>query len=106
VSEEFLRGTGRTQFMIDEVIGAILDGQPLCRVVGHTHLYARDLKYRLMRDLGNRGIDCKDTHEMKLYALNTEVTFHSKHDIDDFMRGMERYDCQFWDHYALECIGL
>jgi hypothetical protein len=99
-----LRGTGRTQFMIDELIDAVLDGQPLCRVVAHNKNYAKDLMFRVANDLSERGLRYRSTHDFRLYVMNTEITFHSSAEMDNFMRGREHYDCQFWDHHALECL--
>lgn len=99
-----LRGSGRTQYMIEQVVQVIKDGQPYVQVVGR---YLRDvyknLEPRIIDRLNLEGIQYEKQRRFEYNVDGTKLTFHSSMDITEYNRGrvQSNFSCQFWDHRAL-----
>jgi hypothetical protein len=100
------RQTGRTQFMIDQVVESVLDGQSLCRVVVHNVGFIKHVRERLLHSLLSHGCDVVVNNRLGMIVNDyCKILFHTIDTIDNDVRGAEIYDCQFWDHHALEMSG-
>ena len=100
------RGTGRTQKMLALIADQVANGQPLFRVIGAHNQHVRfHLFHRVFEVLDSRGFSPVRISQREIRADSSVITFHTADDIERFMRGRERHNCEFWDHYALEWIG-
>ena len=50
------RGTGRTQFMIDQLCDAVAEGQPQSLVIVHDNAFGRYVTSRILDSLAKRGM--------------------------------------------------
>ena len=96
------RRSGRTQFMIDHLIDAVRKGQPLCRVIGANYHQTVILRDRVLDEFRKTDLPWDARFSKKILSRNSLIIFHSSHRFLYEYRGMERYDCCFWDHYAIE----
>lgn len=99
------RGTGRTQFTVDSVVRAIVDGQPYCHVVGENWEQVVDeLEPRILDELRASCIPVTRKAKHKYDCDGVVLKFHSVDELSRTMRGSEaqHIDCEFWDHSAFE----
>jgi hypothetical protein len=93
--------------MLQEVVRAIMDGQPKLVVVAHSQAYANVLMDELHQMLLNRGIDNAtkvvvvnhSASVMSLYGGEQIVRFMSARFFWHWIRGRRGWG-EFWDHYA------
>ena len=105
------RQSGRTQFTVDQVVDAIVNGQPYCQVVGRYFSQMNDyggIIHRIIDALEAVGVTVKHTRRYEYNCDGSMLTFHTPDSIQRYNRGMnlDRYDCQFWDHQALSLLEL
>lgn len=98
-----LRQTGRTQKMIDLIIESIVDGQPICRVIGINYRHIdSELMPRILKALSKKGTNVKRLSKYLYDCDGVKLAFHIVRDIEQgYLIGAEHHDCQFWDHAAM-----
>ena len=94
------RGSGRTQWMIDQIVDAVKDGQPRCLVVGQNMGQSLDqLMPRIAKALKSAGLKVQAYRE-RLEVEKSTVLFTSREFVDQKRLGMRAGE--FWDHWAEE----
>lgn len=95
-----IRGSGRTQWMIDHLCDAVAAGQPLSRVFGHTlHFAIRHLRPRIIQGLEERGLVIDRSSRDRIEVEGRVILFFSTQMSEDRMRGCQGFG-DFVDHYA------
>jgi uncharacterized protein YajQ (UPF0234 family) len=90
------------KFIVDQIVSAVIDGQPICRVVGNTYDRAIELKKMIENELTKKEIKFNSNKILtQIETDTTTITFHSQNHIRTYMRGKEKYNCQFWDSSTL-----
>jgi len=103
---------GKTEgrkFLIDQVVDAVVDGQPYVVVVGRYESHLHQIIPIITRNIRDRGIECKQYWRLAYNCEGTILTFHTAETIESAMIGVPqgRINCQFWDYSALplwECF--
>ena len=94
------RGSGRTQWMIDQLCDAVAEGQPKCRVLGHTMDFSlRHLKSRVIEALQKRGLKIDRVTRDSIEAEGSVILFSSTSLPECYHRGLRGWG-EFVDHYA------
>lgn len=99
------RRTGRTTFMIKELVNSVLDGQPYSIVVGANHYQCKDLYHATLYWLYVYNVPSEDiewTFPRRITLYDSEILFFTKAEFEgDRVRGMNlsKYGI-FEDHLA------
>lgn len=95
------RRTGRTTWMIKQVVDEVENGQPMCMVYGHSYAFAREhLKPMAERELARRGVAFRSVSQNELDANGTRVVFLSQPDDQARVETRGYHASVFVDHYA------
>ena len=95
-----VRQSGRTQWMIDQLCDAVAEGQPKCRVLGHTMAFTLNhLKPRVMEALRKRGLKIDRVTKDRIEAEGSVILFSSTSMPEECFRGLRGWG-EFVDHYA------
>ena len=95
------RGSGRTQWMIDQLCDAIADGQPKARVWGHTMDFALNgLRPRIIDGLKARGVRITSVYRNRIVADGSLIVFASIGPISAMEVLGTRGFGEFVDHFA------
>lgn len=97
-----IRGSGRTQWMIDQLCDAVAEGQPKSRVWGHTMDFAwNHLRPLVMQGLQKRGLEITRVVKCR-HLIEVEgsiIQFHSKKEEEYVTQGTRGFG-EFVDHFA------
>ena len=95
------RGTGRTQCMIDELVTAVLDGQPRSIVVVRDSHQVVWMRERIIKSLSARGANCTSLARDWIDVGGCAITIMPAHQHAARTAGLRGHG-EFWDHSALE----
>ncbi len=102
---EYCKNTNKTQWMIDILCDAVVEGQPKAWVWGHTQDYAvNELQPRVIDALKKRGLTVKQIRNDRIEVDGSIIIFSGVHGINK-RRGCRGFG-DFVDHHAYECGDL
>lgn len=86
--------------MIDQLCDAVAEGQPKCRVLGHTIQFSQgQLKNRVLEALHKRGLKIDRVTRDKIEVEGSVILFSSTSMPEEHFRGLRGWG-EFVDHYA------
>ena len=102
---EVLKGAGKTEEMIEFIIECLIDGQPICRVIGaNRKTLDCDLIPRMLKALQSTDLQIKKINQYQYNCSESLLSFHIVAELEQDLKDCEECDCQFWDHFAVAAL--
>ena len=96
-----MRGSGRTQFMIDSLVEAVIAGSPTNIVFGHSLQFIRGNLYdRVIKSLEDKDMEVERVNHSRLLCEGSVILFMSTEEPIHKLRGIR--GSHFVDHH---CAG-
>lgn len=92
---------GRTEWMLNQLIDSVIDGQPKCVVVGHNYnFFCNNLIPRIVDKLKENNINYT-LYRDHIECDGSVIYFRVAEDLHVFLRGTRGFGV-FWDHYVYD----